>query len=281
VLTGDPSTWDTAQGQGLALSDAFGGYGQFNSVACTSTTSCVAVGQDDNAEPIVLAGNPATWTAADVKEITIPKKMHSTGNLLSVTCTSAGACVAVGYDGGHQQPIVLTGDPATWAAGSARQVTLNSMLGYVGSLSSVSCVNDTYCVAVGNSGGKASKPLVLRGNPATWTVKQAINLAVPTALPGTVQGFGYQAGAKAKGYFMSVSCTSGKYCVVVGGDRGYAPIYLAGNPAKWKGHVIARPQASNPAFVQGELTATSCAAGACFVGGVANGGDLVASVTGG
>lgn len=279
VLTGDPSTWATAQGQVIDLGNlAYGGY--FNSVSCTSQTFCVAVGHDFNGQPLVLVGDPATWTGANVTEITLPKKFHSSGSLVSVTCTSQTTCVAVGYDGFHQQPLVLTGDPSTWTSASAKQIAVRARLGYQGQLSSVACTSATYCVAVGLSGISAIHPLALTGDPATWNAQSEYNLAVSGKKSVSVDGYGFGGPGKSTGYLMSVSCDAAGYCVAVGGDRRSAPVYITGNPAKWKTHPLMRPTKQAPSFLSALLTSSTCDATSCFAGGVANGGDFVATITG-
>ena len=80
---------------------------------------------------------------------------------------------------------------------------------------------------------------------------------------------------------MSVSCDNASYCVAVGGDRLTAPIYISGNPSKWKkGGLLMRPEKNAPSFLSALLTTAACSPASCFAGGVANGGDFVASVTG-
>ena len=56
ALVGDPSTWATAHGKVIALGSTFHSGGRLESVACSSTTSCVAVGYDNSLEPFVLRG---------------------------------------------------------------------------------------------------------------------------------------------------------------------------------------------------------------------------------
>lgn len=284
VLTGDPSTWGTAGGRVIALSNAFGGGGVLFSVSCASTTSCVAVGEDYNERPLVLRGDPNTWTNANIAEFKLPAAFHSFGSLDSVACTSATACVAVGHDGfGYKrEPLVLAGNPSTWTAANFKQIVLTTALGSTGTLYSVSCISSTNCVTAGYSGKNTFKPLVITGKPAAWSNTKAFNLSVPASQPTSVAGlygsFGSGAGS---GYFISTSCNVHSYCVVAGGDRNGAPVYVSGNPTTWKGHPVRRPAKHAPSFLNAALGTTSCTATACFAGGAANGGDFLASITGG
>jgi hypothetical protein len=276
VLVGNPSTWSAAQGRVITLPSAFGSGGALWSVACTSTTSCVAVGQTFKGQPLVVRGNPATWTGANARQITLPAALHSRGALESVRCFSATSCVAVGYDGHAQEPLVFHGNPALWKAASAKQITLTTTLGSQGDLLSIACTSSSSCVSVGRSGKTTSKPLVLAGNPATWTVTRAFNLKVAAASTSTVAGFG---GFGGTGALWSVSC-KGAYCVAVGGDGSNAPVYIAGNPTQWHLHRLVRPVKNGAFFTTAELATTSCAPTKCFTGGSANGGDFVASLNG-
>jgi hypothetical protein len=280
VLAGNPSAWNTAPGKVIALGSTFASHGSLVGVSCASTTSCVAVGYDFNDQPLVLQGNPATWTALNARQITLGTTFHSSGSLDSVKCFSATSCVAVGYDGEQAQPLILAGNPSSWSAASAKQITLGLSFGLRGALFSIACVSSTSCVSVGYSDGAAPKPLVLAGNPATWTATSAYNLGVASATSATVTGIGFGPGS-GTGYLASISCDRAGYCVAAGGDTSNAPIYIAGNPTSWKGHHLVRPAKNGPSFVAAELTASSCATTACFALGNANGGDFVASFSGG
>ncbi len=282
LLTGDPSTWGSAQGEVISLGNSTPG-GYFSAVTCTSQTFCVAVGRDYNGQPIVLSGDPATWSGATPTEITLPQKLHSEGSLLSVACTSQTACVAVGYDGYHQQPLVLAGDPATWNSASAKQIAVRARLGYQGQLSSVACPASGYCVAVGLSGISTIKPLVIAGDPTKWTAQSEYNLGVAGKKSFSVDGLNGYSGppGKSTGYMISISCDNASYCVAVGGDKRSAPIYITGNPFKWKKNgKLMRPEKNAPSFLSALLTTSACSATSCFAGGVSNGGDFVASITG-
>jgi hypothetical protein len=278
VLTGDPSGWGTDPGRVIALGAGFGSHGILFSVACSSTTSCVAVGEDAKGKPIQLTGNPATWTPANARQVPLGPRV---GALDSVTCTSATACVAVGVTAGrYQQPLVLVGNPSSW---TPRMITLGPFQGTTGALFSVACTSATYCVGVGYSSSLGIKPLVMSGNPAHWnTIRSAYFLKVPAAKPTSVNGYLPFPLPNFTGYIYSVSCDHASYCVVAGEDSRYGPLYKAGNPRKWRNfRWLARPDKQGASFDTAQLTTTSCTPTACYVGGSANGGDFLASVAGG
>ena len=212
-------------------------------VACSSTTACVAVGVDYNDRPLVLTGNRSAWTGATLS-VQAPQDASDIGALDSIACTSATACVAVGNDGfgNKRQPLVLTGNPATWKVTNMKQITLTSTLGGTGTLFSVACASSTSCVTAGYAGKGPYKPLILTGKPGGWSVSKAFNLKVPTAQATSVGGlFGFGGLGAGSGYLLSTSCDAANYCVVVGGDGASAPVYMSGNPTLWKGHALRRP----------------------------------------
>ena len=284
VLNGDPSTWGTAQGKEVTLGSTFDkhGYGSgLGAVACASATYCVAIGVDGNYRPFVLAGNPSTWSANQAKEITLGKAFGHGGWLSSIACPSSSYCVAVGQDE-RFRPLVLAGNPHTWGTNQAREITLGSSFGTYGSLSSVACTSSTYCVGVGQSGSSGlvtqkAKPLVLRGNPSTWRASKALNLGVSAAAHTTVGGYSTRAG-RGSGSLTSISCRSATYCLVVGGDKHEAPVYIAGNPKKWTGMSSLAHPAHTKLFTKATITGAYCTRTACFAGGYSNGGDFVATI---
>jgi hypothetical protein len=219
VLAGDPSTWSGSQAQEIALGGPFGDSGSLNAVTCSSATSCVAVGDDGRGQPFVLSGDPSTWGVAQAQEITLGGAFGSSSysRLSSVTCTSSTACVAVGEDA-NGQPLVLAGDPSTWGAAQAQEITIGAALGGGGGLGSLTCASPTSCVAVGWDGN--GQPLVLTGDPSTWSATQASEITL-----GVTFGGG--------GEFASIACSSATSCVAVGLTTKPQPLTLAGDPATW------------------------------------------------
>jgi len=282
ALSGNPSSWVTTRFLELPMAK-FGGYEYLLSIDCTSSTHCIAVGEDGHDQPLIIAGNPANWTAANAKQITMTKALRSFGTLNSIACMSATHCVAVGYDGYDsryvsgkpQEPIVLVGNPATWGTAQVREISLGTSFGSHGQLSSIACSSITYCVAVGTS-GLNTKPLALVGNPSMWTAASAFNLAVPSATSSSVQGF--YTGGKGTGLLGSVSCASTTLCLAVGHDNTGAAVYITGNPANWKGRLLARPAKHGASFTSAQLVSTSCIPAGCYADGLANGGVFVATL---
>ena len=217
VISGDPATWTSANAIEVTLGSGDGGFGFLYSVSCTSINWCVAVGNDGNNQPLVIAGNPATWSSANATELSLVSTFGTYGYLYGVWCGSATSCVAAGNDlQGHL--LFVTGDPASWTSASAREIALTSVFGHHGYLSAITCSSITWCVAVGDDA--ASQPLEISGNPATWTNADARSIW----LAPNFDSFGT---------LNSVSCTSDVLCVAAGRDGYQQPLILSGNPATW------------------------------------------------
>lgn len=229
-IHGNPATWGPAQTRVTSLPAAFGSQqerGYLSALACTSVTVCLAVGDDGNTQPFFMKGNPATWTAANAHQVTLPGAFNALGggfgDLQGISCFAGlTRCTAVGVDG-NLQPFELRGDPATWTAADARQITLPASF-QGGVLSDINCRTYWSCVAVGETG--KGRPLTLHGNPnivgagTAWAPSRT-----ETALPAS---FGH------KGQLNSVSCPETiDLCIAVGNSGGGVDevMSMQGNPA--------------------------------------------------
>ena len=130
-------------------------------VSCTTATACIAVGMY---RPVGGANRPLvlTWdgTAWSLQEALLPEGATE-GLFLSVACTAPGACTAVGqyFDGIRTYPLAERWDGTTW--------TLQQLAAapFAGILRSVSCIDESSCYALGNSG----EQLAMSWDGATWS----------------------------------------------------------------------------------------------------------------
>lgn len=274
VLRGNPTTWTLGDVKKFLLGTSYGSGGQFNGVTCTSSTLCVVVGSDRADQPIVLWGDPANWTASEVKPIALGASFDKGGTLNAVTCASMNACVAVGSDSADHV-LVFSGNPATWSSADVKALVLSKALGTTGALNAVTCTSVTSCITVGEDG--ESDPLVLVGDPATWGAAQAFNVAVSQAAPDAVGGFTV-GGVDTQGSFSSVSCSSATQCFAVGGDGAGAPVFIQGNPTKWEGQSIERPVGAS-SFDVASFGGSACVGSVCYVAGRAIGGVYLAPLS--
>jgi uncharacterized repeat protein (TIGR02543 family) len=228
--------------QEFSLGSSFGSAGYFNSISCTSATACTAVGQDDNSEPFILTGNPATWTASNATEIALGSSFASSGTLYAISCTSATSCTAVGNDG-HNQPLAFTGDPSSWTVSNATEIALGSSFGSQGYPQAISCTSTTTCTAAGYDGH--NQPFALTGNPSTWTASNATEIALGSS-------FGSQ------GSLYAISCTSATACTAAGQDGNNEPLVLTGNPSTWNASNATEIALGSGFSGAGDLQGISC-----------------------
>jgi hypothetical protein len=247
-LDGSPASWASASATQLTLTTAEGTIGSLTSVACPASTTCVAVGETFAFDSLLLVGNPTSWTSSQATELALSSKLGTTSSLAGVACVSTSWCIAVGTDGGYQ-PFQLVGDPTTWTAGTASEVTLGADFGSGGTLNAVTCTSSSACVAVGTDGN--GEPFALSGDPASWTQDNATELAL---------GAGFGSG----GTLNAVTCPSSSACVAVGTDGSGEPLVVSGNPTSWSASNASALALGSAHGSKGALTSVACAgAGSC------------------
>ena len=137
-----------------------------NDVSCVGPTFCMAVGQTQvgsNDAPLVEVYD-GSWSI-----LSVPAPPGNGSYFTSVSCTSPKFCAAVGlqYPGSFQQNFVEIWNGTTWSITAApdRSATAN------GFVSGVSCVNPTFCIAVGGDVvGGADASLVEQWNGTAWSI---------------------------------------------------------------------------------------------------------------
>jgi hypothetical protein len=145
-------------------------------VACTSVTSCVAVGSytdtSNNGQGLLLSGSGTSWTATE-PPLPAGAPADVAVQLQSVACPSASACVAVGQylnpASGFEPGLLLAGSGTSWTATEA-PLPANAAASPSISLFSVACPSATSCVAAGgytdSSGDRQG--LLLTGSGTSW-----------------------------------------------------------------------------------------------------------------
>ena len=158
-------------------------------VSCAPLSTCMAIGSS--------AGVSGTWVVhqfsegsgynEEFTEFASPPGAVSV-NLRSLSCTSASACVAVGYyeENGEYKTLAETFD-GSWSI----QETPGGGDGHE-ALRSVSCVSATYCMAVGEAN---AEPFAASWDGEGWSATE------PEASDGGLK---------------SVSCRSASFCMAVG-----------------------------------------------------------------
>lgn len=187
-----------------------------NSVACTSSSSCTAVGdyatKSGTVPGLLVSGSGTSWIPAVAPMP--PDGDAAPVTLNSITCPSAVACVAAGMYGqsvGNRQGLLLTGSGSAWIASKA-PLPANASPAPDVYLNSIDCATPYACAAVGYYADSAGsvQGLLVSGSGAFWAAVEA-SPPHPAANPGTIMS--------------GVACPTPKWCAAIGdyqnsaGDR--------------------------------------------------------------
>jgi len=178
-----------------------------DSISCPSTTACSATGHwsyatDIDSRSVVLSYAGGRWT---VRRVPMPAGTARPGRVVgilgSISCSSAGNCVAVG-NLSIVGPVLIVERNGVWSA-----VRAPSPFGSQAEwLAAVSCPANAGCVAVGTYGSPGDPldqhGLILSQAKTTWTAREA------PPPPGVPSGTWT--------YFTSISCPSANRCVAAG-----------------------------------------------------------------
>ena len=255
------TAWTTVPTPALAHSGA-----TLSGVSCTSASSCMAVGSEGfprNPTEFTLA---ESWNGTAWSFVSTPRPLTPGGTALNqVSCTSAAACMAVGYFGysnGFGTSLTLA---EAWNGVSWRRVG-TATPGSSGTLGGVACAEVTACTAVGThavpTGNLVNATLAEQWNGEAWKVQ-------PTPNPRGSGGAGLG----------SVACTSPASCMAVGAaidQTGESSFNVA---EAWNGTSWSLLRTPSPGSTNNELRGVSCtSASSCLaVGddiGIGNGHTL-------
>lgn len=213
-------------------------------VSCGAPTACIAVGFYGNSPGTSLtlaeAWNGTAWR---IRRTPDPAGLRHS-SLVSVSCTSASACMAVGKVAGPRSGATLA---ESWNGTAWIIRPAPAPPGTFGELSGVSCTSATACTAVGyyraGPGGLAV-PLAESWNGTAWTIQQ-----VPSPAGGT------------NIVLDSVSCISLSTCTAVGNYASSGA--LVGLAERWNGTtwaIQATPAGDDTLYGVSCGSATACTA---------------------
>ena len=148
--------WSLMSSPGSGESNEEDGAWGLNGLSCSMATTCVAVGQLINREPILDVMNNGPWSATSGRN---PSPQYGANGLYGVSCSMTSKCVAVGEsadsfnysapDGALGLPLhtlIESNSSGSWSV-EASPLGLPAVSG----LHDVSCIQG-HCVAVGESG---------------------------------------------------------------------------------------------------------------------------------
>ena len=197
-----------------------------NSVSCTELGNCVAVGlytdTTGSLQPMIITEIDGVWTQG--VEATLPANAATapstqSAELISVTCTRAGNCVAVGDytdTNGYAQGLIITEKHGVWGQGveldqPANAATSNQFL----FLNDITCISAGNCTATGAYVDKTGnyQGLVVSETGGLWA--EGLEVTLPAnAAPNPLAGpHNPAAGVVSMGL---VSCLSQGNCVAGG-----------------------------------------------------------------
>ncbi len=226
------------------------------SVSCASAGNCTAVGtydtSDGNFHGLLLTQTTGNWSTGI--EPTLPTNaMPGFALLRSVSCASAGNCVAVGEyadTSGAGQGLLLSETAGTWVTGVEALPPANAAPIQAVAINSVSCASAGNCTAVGNytdSSGAATHGLLLTETAGVWST------GVQAALP---------ANAGPSSSLSSASCASAGNCAAVGSYQdtsgGNQGVMLTETAGAWSTGVEAALPANSAPVESVFLRSVSC-----------------------
>jgi hypothetical protein len=265
VVSEKDGTWGTAiEAPGSGILNT-GGDAFVKSVSCATAGNCSAGGSyytklnPGKSQAFVISQKNGTWGKAIEVPGTATASSDGIASVASVSCASAGNCVAGGSyapSGAGFQPIVVSETDGTW--GTATEL---HGAGEGGGVISVSCASTGNCSAGGfysDSEGN-TQVFVVSEKSGTW--------GTAIEVPGTAT---LNTGGTAS--IGSVSCASAGNCVAGGSyavTPGHSQAFVASQTAGTWGKAIEVPgTATLNAGTNAKASSVSCArAGTCAAGG--------------
>lgn len=142
------------------------GVTELGGVSCVSATSCMAVGGFNNPESIAEMWNGTKWSLT-------PSASPRDSQLLAVSCVSTTFCIAVGHS--FSSIGVATSITEKWTGATWTALPTPIPHGPPNStLSGVSCVSASYCVAVGEAtelNGNLTSAIAESWNGTHWRLQ--------------------------------------------------------------------------------------------------------------
>jgi hypothetical protein len=212
---------------------------EFESVSCTSTSFCMAVGFQNPGSvygPLTEEWNGSVWSIVPTAALAV----GSSSELDAISCTSTTFCVATGL---VDTPTTDTSLIEQWNGASWSLMTHPDPTGMSEvDLDGVSCNGSTFCMAVGLQRASLRQTLAEMWNGTVWTV-----VTMPAVTAST------------ENYLTAVSCAGPGFCATVGttntsGEATAVSLIEHWNGASWS--VMPSPNPSGS--FGGNLTGVSC-----------------------
>jgi hypothetical protein len=265
LLTETSGTWATGTEATLPAGASTTSQVALASVSCTSAGNCSAVGNyldsSNFSQALLLTETSGTWGTGVEGSVPAGANTNPEVQMISVSCTSAGNCSAVGqyFDTSFQQQgLFYTETSGTWGTGV--ELTFSGVTDPGPALQSVSCGSAGNCSAVGTYQSASGKEaLLVNQTSGSWGVGDTAPLP---------SGGAFSA-------LNSVACTSAGNCSAVGsytdiGDDINGLLLLTETSGTW-----GTPPAKTTSVDDVNMVVSCTAAGTCGAVG-AGFGDAVA-----
>jgi hypothetical protein len=233
----DGGQWSISTSPAPLLTD-----GELSSVSCTSTSSCMAVGETSTPGTAVAQTMTDQWNGATWSTVTSLNGAGAGSGLVSISCPTASFCMALGQTSSNtsgEAPFDLVWDGAQWS--------LPDTSGTAPPIGSVSCATTTSCMA-------AADNFYSQWNGSTWTQLSTTETSDDDEANG-------------------ITCLTTSFCLAVGSRNGHQTTYYEQTLAReWDGstwNYIPTADVTNDS--NNVLNGVSCTASVCFaVGGYAD-----------
>lgn len=190
--------WDGANWTGTVVpTPTDSSYSRFSAVSCSSASACTAVGVYSAVGSQVVVGGPLVerlnGTSWEIQTVATPS--GASVNLSAVSCVSPSTCTLAGSStdqSGNEAPLVERWDGTSWTV----QPSSTPPGSFDVSLSGISCVSASTCVAVGTA---SNRTFVEAWNGTGWMIQVS-----PTP-DGPLNG-----------HLSGLSCLSASDCIAVG-----------------------------------------------------------------
>ena len=223
LTTGGAAWWGGSSWREIAIAKSDLG-GQFAGVSCARIAWCMVIGAHRVGRHQVLEPFSAIWDGKTLRSMPVPPTRSLESTLLSVSCNSATACLALGYSvvGNPNHPTV-EGSVDQWDGRRWHVVRVPAAPGLT-FLQSVSCPTSQACIVVGTN---APSGFIYGANEMVayeWAHNAWSELRIASQ-PSWYPLYGG---------FLSIDCSSARRCVAVGSadvmGRAWALV------ERWDGH---------------------------------------------
>ena len=228
--------------------------------SCQTATNCVGVGYSIDGKDTV--GLIESWTGSNYSyhALRAPAPASDYSALGSVSCPTAGTCMAVGTfaAGPHFDSLADELSGGKWHQVSAPSASTHS--GDQNVLQSVSCASASRCEAVGTLGVPTGKNILDTGYADGWN-----------GSAWSAQKVSWPAGTHS--VLFSVACPTASYCLTVGGLGQYTTYN--------QGHIAAQEWTGSSTWSGVRMPAASGGTGSVFYGNTCLAGSAVNCIAAG